>query len=259
MPAAPPAAMPAPPPPTPTPPTPTPPTPPAATPEAPVATPAPTDAKEQTPPAPSPLAEPPPEPKAAATQVAPDDKPNAAEQTDKPTTPDAAAPPPPPAPAVLTAPEADTSVQTPSKTSQKSDPAAKRDQAEQDRNRKATATLAAALPTAALSMPSTFRNIIAAQGTSDDQEYKGAVFGSLSRATQAVSEEARRRHLNGQVVVAIELDSGGNIAKTAILQSSGSGEVDAMALDLVRRAAPFPPPPPGSKRSFTPVITIGDD
>ena len=197
------------------------------------------------------------EPKAAVTQKQPDDKPNAANETLKEPTPEAAGPPPAAAPTVLTAPEADTSVPAPVDPSDPADtkattPAEKRAQA-------AAASLSAALPMGSLGIPTTFRSILSSQGTSASQEYRGVVFGSLSRATSAVTEEARRRRLHGMVAVRISLSPTGALDGVAVAQSSGSAEVDALALDLVRRAAPFPPPPPGTARQFTPLIAIGDE
>lgn len=58
-------------------------------------------------------------------------------------------------------------------------------------------------------------------------------------------EDARRRNVSGHVMVEIAVDRGGNLVAARIEESSGSDLLDAAALDTVRRAAPFPAPPPG--------------
>ena len=197
------------------------------------------------------------EPEAAVTQKQPDDRPNAVAETLKEPTPDAAEPPPAAAPMVLTTPEADSSVPAPAENPDPAD--TKAATSTEKRAQAAAASLSAALPMGSLGMPTTFRSILSSQGTSASQEYRGVVFGSLSRATSAVAEEARRRRLHGMVAVRISLSPTGGLDGVAVAQSSGSAEVDALALDLVRRAAPFPPPPPGTARQFTPLIAIGDE
>ncbi len=202
------------------------------------------------------LAEPPPEPKASATQSDRNQKANASEDLKAPTTTDPV--PPPPAPDVLTAEDGETAVAAPSHEPDHPSPD-KPSEATEQPAKDAGAHLAAALPLSSLGMPSTFRAMLSSQGTSSSQEYKGVVYGALGRATAAVEDEARRRRLKGQVAVLITLAENGAIEKEALMQSSGSAETDAFALELVRRAAPFPAPPPGTSRSFTPVITVGEE
>ena len=45
--------------------------------------------------------------------------------------------------------------------------------------------------------------------------------------------------------------SGGTLAAISLARSSGSGELDQAALRVIRRAAPFPAPPPSARRNFT--------
>ncbi|RWR51961.1 TonB family protein [Sinirhodobacter ferrireducens] len=47
----------------------------------------------------------------------------------------------------------------------------------------------------------------------------------------------------GTALVGFEIAPGGGLARITILRSSGSAPLDAAALDHIRRAAPFPPPP----------------
>ena len=56
-------------------------------------------------------------------------------------------------------------------------------------------------------------------------------------------------------VVRFQIAPGGNLAALSLDKSSGSGRLDRVALGIVRRAAPFPAPPPGANRDFR--IRIG--
>lgn len=158
---------------------------------------------------------------------------------------------------MLTAGEAETSVPAESKVTPEPSPPTPGDPTVAA-SKDATAQLNAALATASMPMPTSFRAALSAAGSSDDANYRGSVFGALSRARQGVEEAARAKHLTGQVVMAVVLSSSGAIDKLSIVQSSGHADADAFALDMVRRAAPFPPPPPGASHTFTPAITFGE-
>lgn len=253
---------------------PKPPDPPAPTPTSP---PPPATASEPAPPSPaealaqalpSPLVEPPPEPKAAAAQTVVNQTGNrsgdeTAAQKPAGGTPDPAPPDQPktpataPVPGVLTTGEAETSVPAATKPSPEPNPTAPGDPTVAA-SKDATARLTAALATANIPMPMSFRAALSAAGSSNDANYRGSVFGALSRARQAVEDAARGRHLTGQVVIAVVLSATGSIDKLSIVQSSGHTDTDAFALDMVRRAAPYPPPPPGASHTFTPAISFGE-
>lgn len=47
----------------------------------------------------------------------------------------------------------------------------------------------------------------------------------------------------GVVKVAFAIDEGGGLISVRIVASSGSPVLDEAAIDLIRRATPFPPPP----------------
>ncbi|WP_162631152.1 energy transducer TonB family protein, partial [Meridianimarinicoccus zhengii] len=63
----------------------------------------------------------------------------------------------------------------------------------------------------------------------------------------------RREHTNrrGTVVLAFAVGPGGGLAALDIARSSGDSALDRIALDHVRRAAPFPPPPEGAQTRFS--------
>jgi colicin import membrane protein len=52
-------------------------------------------------------------------------------------------------------------------------------------------------------------------------------------------------------------DESGGVASDSLLRSSGEADLDAESVALVRRAAPFPPPPPGAQRSFAIEVAFG--
>ncbi len=120
-----------------------------------------------------------------------------------------------------------------------------------------TDKLAAALPMDTSAMPLTFRAVLSGNGAQISAAYKGLVYGRFSRNPE-ISERARRQHLKGQVVVTFSIDDAGKISTLEVLQSSGNAVVDALGLDLIRAAAPFPPPPPEAQHSFTPALAFGD-
>jgi protein TonB len=54
---------------------------------------------------------------------------------------------------------------------------------------------------------------------------------------------ADARDVEGVVSVAFSIDRQGKVVSSRIVMSSGSPLLDAEALDLIKRADPFPPPP----------------
>lgn len=61
----------------------------------------------------------------------------------------------------------------------------------------------------------------------------------------------RSKGKRGTAYVAFRIDGAGNVLSVKLARSSGNPAVDKMALNLVRRASPVPPPPPNVKLSFT--------
>lgn len=116
--------------------------------------------------------------------------------------------------------------------------------------------LAAALPMDTSAMPLSFRNVLAGNGAQVSAAYKGLVYGRFNR-NAAVAERAQRQRLKGQVIVAFTIDDTGQLSNLAVMQSSGDPAVDALGLEMIRSAAPFPPPPPEAQRSFTPALSFG--
>ena len=78
--------------------------------------------------------------------------------------------------------------------------------------------------------------------------YLAAVAGRVARNKPAGSTAAQAQ---GVVVVAFSVTASGSAAGIRVARSSGHGVLDQAALGAVRRASPFPPPPPGAPRSFS--------
>ena len=111
-----------------------------------------------------------------------------------------------------------------------------------------------------LFLPDLFK-IIAADNSpvaskEEADSYKAVVFDRIIRGRQ-FPEAARRRGAHGVAVVSFVIDSAGNLGGASIIRSTGDRDLDAEAITMVKRAAPFPPPPPGSVLSFTPLIEFG--
>lgn len=82
-------------------------------------------------------------------------------------------------------------------------------------------------------------------GNAKASNYAGLVMRKISRMRRP------RVDSRGTARVAFRVSSSGSITSIRIAKSSGSAALDKAALQLVRRAAPFPRPPQGAQRSFT--------
>jgi periplasmic protein TonB len=80
--------------------------------------------------------------------------------------------------------------------------------------------------------------------------YNALVFGHIQRFKRY---PASARGASGTVMVRFELNRAGGVIGSAVTKSSGNAALDQEALDLLRRASPFPPFPaakPGEKDSY---------
>ncbi|MDF1708791.1 MAG: TonB family protein [Paracoccaceae bacterium] len=82
-------------------------------------------------------------------------------------------------------------------------------------------------------------------GAAASASYGRAVLTQISRTRKA------RAPARGRTVVAFSISDAGALASVKVLQSSGSTDLDQVALDHIRRAAPFPKPPSGARRQFS--------
>jgi periplasmic protein TonB len=65
----------------------------------------------------------------------------------------------------------------------------------------------------------------------------------VARLAKAQRYPDQARGLQGVVSLAFTIDRHGGVVSSRIVKSSGSTILDAEALDLIKRAAPLPPPP----------------
>ncbi|MBO0661608.1 TonB family protein [Jiella sp. MQZ9-1] len=105
---------------------------------------------------------------------------------------------------------------------------------------------------------------VAARGQSRNQASQGA---SVSRAeiagwqsqVQARLNSASRRFSGrgaGTTRIAFAMDGNGRVIRVSVVASSGNPSLDAMAVELVRRASPFPAPPSGRDVSLTVPVRL---
>ncbi len=59
---------------------------------------------------------------------------------------------------------------------------------------------------------------------------------------------------SGETIVVVRIASNGGLSGVSVARSSGSSRIDRAALGVIKKAAPFPPPPSGARRTFN--ITI---
>ncbi len=86
--------------------------------------------------------------------------------------------------------------------------------------------------------------------------WKSAIAGRIA-ANRTYPESARARGAAGTTIVSLSIGPGGALAGASVTQSSGQPDLDAAAMSAVRRAAPFPPPPPGAPRGFSVPFRFG--
>lgn len=75
--------------------------------------------------------------------------------------------------------------------------------------------------------------------------------------TQIAAARPTGTALHGEALVGFTLDADGRLVALELLQSSGNGLLDRLALRTVRRAAPFPPPPAAAGREFRIAFHFG--
>lgn len=95
-------------------------------------------------------------------------------------------------------------------------------------------------PMAAIPLPAT-----AADGT-ESATYKQIVLSQVAKAKKV----GRYQGVPGATSVAFTVADDGTLAHCEIVGHSADPSLDAEALAMVRRAAPFPAPPPGARRDF---------
>lgn len=89
-----------------------------------------------------------------------------------------------------------------------------------------------------------------AAGNAKASNYPGLIYRKIQRTRQ------KRVGGRGSVRIRFSVSSSGGLAGISVARSSGSSKIDKAALAHIRRAAPFPAPPKGARRSFTIPVEI---
>lgn len=90
--------------------------------------------------------------------------------------------------------------------------------------------------------------------TSDVDEAVTAQYGNLLMERLSETERERVR-ISGEALISFKVSETGELETVTVARSSGSIELDEIALNHIRRAAPFPPPPVGARTTFTILFT----
>ena len=110
------------------------------------------------------------------------------------------------------------------------------------------ATTAAQTTVAAPSGQGAEETAVVATNSRAARNYGNVVMRKISR-TRRVSTGLR-----GRTLVAFAIGGTGALDSVSVAESSGNAELDNLAVDHIRRAAPFDPPPEGAQRRFSVVI-----
>jgi protein TonB len=107
-------------------------------------------------------------------------------------------------------------------------------------------------------LPDSFRAVaLPAMGEAGDEavSYQQIVFSQLAKA-KAIGQW---KGAPGTAGVHFSIDETGKLLDVEIVHKSGVSELDAEALAIVRRAAPFPTPPRDGQRSFDAMVNAGGE
>ncbi len=88
----------------------------------------------------------------------------------------------------------------------------------------------------------------------DPVTYEQAVYTLVNKA-----KRSGQTYMAGVAHVVFDIDARGGLTRVVIDHSSGNASVDAEALALIRRAAPFPPSPNGMPHSFPAYMSFVAD
>jgi TonB family protein len=80
----------------------------------------------------------------------------------------------------------------------------------------------------------------------------------LNRVAESMIEPERPRP-KALAIVSFRIDDTGGLTAAWLARPSGYADLDAEAIDMVKRAAPFPAPPAKSDRDFAAAIAFGGD
>ncbi len=93
-------------------------------------------------------------------------------------------------------------------------------------------------------------------GKAAESAYRAKVAAQLARK-KFYPSAARRDRLTGRSTVRFTLNASGRVTAAKVVRSAGSRVLDQAALEMVRRAAPYPPIPKGLGTTITIQAPIG--
>lgn len=85
------------------------------------------------------------------------------------------------------------------------------------------------------------------------QTWEGKVLARIERKKR-YPRDAQRAGEQDSIFVRISIDRSGNVVQSHIVRSRGIARLDAAALDQIKRAAPFPPPPSSTTGSIIRIV-----
>ena len=89
-------------------------------------------------------------------------------------------------------------------------------------------------------------------------DYRAKVAARLRRA-RSYPAAARAENLTGTATVTFTIRTGGDVGRVSLAKSSGHRILDQAAVEMVHRAAPFPPLPQGAGNSITVTVPVRFD
>ena len=92
-------------------------------------------------------------------------------------------------------------------------------------------------------------------GGTEDSRYLAIVYGMIMQHRRSVVSVS---DLNGNVTIAFNVDDSGNLTGAGYVRRSGYPQIDDEAMAAIRRASPFPPPPPGSPHGLIATIDFNE-
>lgn len=92
---------------------------------------------------------------------------------------------------------------------------------------------------------------------SDARAQYGSTLGRAIAKHKSYPKIAQMRGWQGEVLLDLKLDGSGNLQAASIKESSGHESLDNQALEMVRKASPFPAPPEALRgRSFNITVPV---
>jgi periplasmic protein TonB len=85
----------------------------------------------------------------------------------------------------------------------------------------------------------------------------GSTLGRAIAKHKSYPKIAQMRGWQGECLLDLKIDSSGNVLSANVKESSGHESLDNQALEMVRKASPFPPPPEALRgRSFNITVPV---